>query len=69
MVNKLVTNAQDNVADLKREIKTDISMSLVKSRVQGLRSNRNGISSQISNFRTPITNTRTAPIITHITDV
>ena len=53
IVNKLVTNAQDNAADLKREIKSDISMSLVKSRVQGLRANRNGIGSQMSNFRTP----------------
>ena len=53
VVNKLAAFSQDNASDLKREIKADISMSLVKSRIQGLRANRNGISSQLSNFRTP----------------
>lgn len=33
IVNKLAVIAQDNAADLKLEIKTDISMSLVKSRI------------------------------------
>ena len=51
IVNKLSTYAQVNAADVKREIKTDISMSLVKSKVQGLRANRNGIGTQLSNFR------------------
>ena len=51
IVNKLSTYALVNAADAKREIKTDISMSLIKSKVQGLRSNRNGIGTQLSNFR------------------
>ena len=50
---KLSRSTQDNASDLKCEIKTDISMALVKSKVQGLRAIRNGISSQVINFRTP----------------
>ena len=53
IVNKLTAINQDNSSDLKREIQTDISMSLVKSRIQGLRASRNGIISQLSKFRTP----------------
>ena len=53
IVNKLTAINQDNAAELKREIQTDISMSLVKSRIQGLRASRNGIMSQLNTFRTP----------------
>ena len=53
IVNKLTAINQDNSSDLKREIQTDISMSLVKSRIQGLRASRNGIISQLNKFRTP----------------
>ena len=53
IVNKLVAITQENASDLNREIKTDISMSFVKSRIQGLRASRNGIISQLNNFCTP----------------
>ena len=51
IVNKMLSYALENAADVKNEIKTDISMSLVKSKVQGLRANRNGIGTQLSKFR------------------
>ena len=51
IVNKMLSYALENAADVKNEIKTDISMSLVKSKVQGLRANRNGIGTQLSQFR------------------
>ena len=39
-------------AEIVKEIKDDISMSLIKSRIQSLRCNRNSIASQMSKFKT-----------------
>ena len=39
-------------AEIVKEIKDDISISLIKSRIQGLRCNRNSIASQMSKFKT-----------------
>ena len=39
-------------AEIIKAIKDDISMSLIKSRIQGLRCNRNYIASQMSKFKT-----------------
>ena len=48
---RLSTNSFHDEIDIAIDIKNDIGMSLLKSRIQGLRSNRNHISSQISKFR------------------
>ena len=37
----------EKVNDLKAEIRTDLSMSLQKSRIQGLRATRNSLASQL----------------------
>ena len=51
IVLKLSKHSYDNKRMITDELKGDLSMSLVKSRIQGLRCNRNTVSSQLSNLR------------------
>ena len=41
----------ENASEIASEMKNDISMSLIKSRIQGLRCNRNSLATQIHNIR------------------
>ena len=52
--NKIANQSMEKVNDVKSAFKTDIVMSLLKSRIQGLRSNRNNILTQMTNLRTVI---------------
>ena len=48
---RLEFNSLEKLSDLKSEIKTDIVMSLLKSRVQSLRCSRSSISDQLKRMR------------------
>ena len=48
---RLTTSSEESVVDIKRNLNTDLMMSLIKSRIQGLRASRNNIASQMTNFR------------------
>ena len=43
--------SMENASEIASEMKNDISMSLIKSRIQGLRCNRNPLATQIHNIR------------------
>ena len=48
---KKASSSIEKVNDVKDEIRTDLSMSLQKSRIQGLRASRSSLSSQLRNFQ------------------
>ena len=48
---RLAASSNEKETDIKRQINTDISMSLIKSRIHGLRANRNNIATQMTNYR------------------
>ena len=52
LAKKISINSFTKEAEIVKEIKDDISISLFKSRIQGLRCNRNSIASQMSKFKT-----------------
>ena len=51
IANRLAANSLEMIEDTKSEIKTDIVISLLKSRIQGLRCSHNSVTSQRSNLR------------------
>ena len=48
---KMTHSSMERCEDIKIDIKTDIVMILLKSRIQGIRSARNSISTQMTNFK------------------
>ena len=48
---RLANCSEESVVDIKRNLNTDLMMSLIKSRIQGLRASRNNIASQMNKFR------------------
>ena len=50
--NRKALSSMEKINDIKAEIRTDLSMSLQKLRIQGLRATRNSVSSQLHNFQT-----------------
>ena len=48
---KIAQTSMDNLNDIRMDIKTDVVISLLKSRIQGIRSTRNSIVTQMNNFK------------------
>ena len=51
MADKLAAKSHETKSQILNEIKSDLSMSLLKSKIRGIRSTRKSLAAQISDLR------------------
>ena len=48
---KMAGSSMDKANDIKKELKTDLNISLIKSQIQSILSSKNSVENQLYNFR------------------